>query len=269
VVDYFPIVVCLLWAGAVVYGIVDWATITWSSQGRLVFSALPALSLLLVLGVAGWLPKRPSRIAVTSLSAFMFVVAAVAPFLWIRPAYQVSADEPQLTHLAAVNFNDQIELGGYSVTVLGEGETAVPGASVLVELEWIVLQPMTRNWSVFVHLNDPVLGQPIAQRDMYWGQGLMATSFLQPGDRVVNRYQLQLPETAVAPADLELVVGLYDFYTGERLPTVAGDALVWLDSILMEAAPGNYPNPVAVNFEDQFTLLGYELMPRRLQADET
>ncbi|MCP5097881.1 MAG: hypothetical protein GY943_20225, partial [Chloroflexi bacterium] len=47
------------------------------------------------------------------------------------------------------------------------------------------------------------------------------------------------------------------------------DALVWLDSILMEAAPGNYPNPVAVNFEDQFTLLGYELMPRRLQADET
>ncbi|MCP5096993.1 MAG: glycosyltransferase family 39 protein, partial [Chloroflexi bacterium] len=47
VVDYFPIVVCLLWAGAVVYGIVDWATITWSSQGRLVFSALPALSLLL------------------------------------------------------------------------------------------------------------------------------------------------------------------------------------------------------------------------------
>lgn len=251
------------------YGIVDWATITWSSQGRLVFSALPALSTLLVLGLVGWLRPYPAKWIVTGLGGFLFVAAAAAPFIWIHPAYQPPTAMSRAQNEIDDTFAGQMRLVGYTISHSNEVETAVsPGDSVWVTLEWEALQPMDRNWSVFVHLNDPVIGQPIAQRDMYPGQGLVATSFMQPGERIVNRYELKVPETAVAPADLELIVGLYDFHSGERLPVSAGEDAIFLDVISMIAAPGDYPNPVDVNFDRDLRLLGYDVNPRRVQRGE-
>ncbi len=268
---YFPLVICLLWAGAVVYGIVDWATITWSSQGRLVFSALPVLSTLLVLGLVGWLRPYPAKWIMIGLSSFLFVVAAAAPFIWIRPAYQPLTEMPRVQNEIDATFGERMRLVGYTISYANEAETAVwPGDSVWVELEWEALQPMDRSWSVFVHLNDPVIGQPIAQRDMYPGQGLVATSFMQPGERIVNRYELKIPKTAVAPADLELVVGLYDFSTveQERLSLSDGEDALLLDVVSLVAAPGDYPNSVNVNFADELRLVGYDVAPRRVLRGE-
>jgi hypothetical protein len=134
---------------------------------------------------------------------------------------------------------------------------------------------MARNWSVFVHLVDPVLGAPIVQRDMYLDQGLRPTTLLQPGERIFNHYQLHIPETAVAPADLQLSVGLYDYLTCpacERLPAsgwmVSGEAAV-LARLSLEPAPGDFPNATQVNFHNEVELLGYELSLRRAQPGET
>ncbi|MCZ7671059.1 MAG: hypothetical protein M5U34_29890 [Chloroflexi bacterium] len=87
VVFQFGLIVCLLFAGAVVFGLIQWATTTWSSQGRLVFTAISALSVLLVVGLVGWLPPKLAQWLVGALGVFMFVVAALAPWLWIQPAY--------------------------------------------------------------------------------------------------------------------------------------------------------------------------------------
>jgi hypothetical protein len=139
-------------------------------------------------------------------------------------------------------------------------------------LEWEVLAEMEQNWSVFVHLNDSVLERPIAQRDMYLDQGLRPTTLLQPGERVFNYYQLRLPETAVAPADLQLTVGLYDFHTLERLPVItqpgtsgAPDAAT-IAHLKLEPVAGDSPNPVSVNFENELELVGFEVTPRRVQS---
>lgn len=273
VVARFALVVSLVFSAAVVYGLIQWATTTWSSQGRLVFTAVSTLTVLFVLGLVGWLPQRPSRWVLGALATFMFGVSALAPFVWIQPAYDVAAYEPPRPFVLQpvdVTYDDRLRLRGTAVQTEANDALAVqPGDEVWVHLEWDVLAPLENDWSVFVHLNDPVLGQPIAQRDMYLGQGQLLTSWLAPGTRVVNSYRLQVPETAVAPANLELAVGLYDFDTFTRLPLASGQDAVLVATLPLQAAPGAVPNATRVNFEDELELVGFEVAPRRVQPGET
>ena len=198
----------------------------------------------------------------------MFAIAAAAPFLWIRPAYTVQA-APPVADVAFIEtnavFGNQLRLLGYAV----EPATAQPGDPVWLHAQWEAIAPVDRDWSVFVHLNDPVLGRPIAQRDMYPGQGLLATRLLRSGQRWVDSYRLQLPQTAVAPATLDLTMGLYDFNTFERLPLAPNQDALHLTNITLEPVPGETPNPIQVNFENELTLVGFELLPRRVRPGET
>ncbi|MEM7335141.1 MAG: phospholipid carrier-dependent glycosyltransferase, partial [Chloroflexota bacterium] len=264
---HFGLVIALLWSGAVVYGIVDWATITWSSQGRLVFSALPSLNILMMIGLVGWLPVRYGQRVTQLLAGFIFLIALLAPFVWIRPAYQHQFESlDQITSPLDIVFGEQIQLSHYQIV----GSQAIdfvptPNDVIVLETEWDVLAETDRNWSVFVHLNDPAIGKPIAQRDMYLGQGLLATSFLEQGDKISNRYVLQIPKTAVSPAELELVIGLYDFRTDERLPTATGE-FQFLERIPLHSVASTIPNATAVNFEDEIELQGFELSDRSVPA---
>ncbi len=260
---HIALVLCLSWGTAVVVGLIRWATTTWSSQGRLVFSSISALSILMVIGLAGWMPQKLARITTSGLASFMFLVSAMAPLVWIKPAYEPPkpADKGDL-RVVNVDFDNYLRLIGYDL----ETEETLPGQDVEVILQWEVLQEMEEDWSVFVHLNDPVLDAPVAQRDMFLGQGLVATSLLKPGDSFTERYNLALPATVVTPAELSLVAGLYDYATGDRLKTDEGFDSVTLDSVSLKAAAGNMPNPIQINFENELQLVGFEIEPRRLTA---
>jgi hypothetical protein len=276
---YFGLVVCLLFSFAVILGLIQWARTTWSSQGRLVFTAVSALNILLAVGLVGWLPQRIGQWVMTAVCTFLFLVAAAAPFVWIRPAYQPHQyTAPWLVPVKTnITFDDKIRLVGYEVgqtAAAQNNQTRQPGDTIDLMLEWEVLATMDRDWSVFVHLNDPVLERPVAQRDMYLDQGLRPTTLLESGEHLFNYYQLRLPETAVAPADLQLTVGLYDFHTLARLPitsrpgtTSAPDAAT-IAHLKLEPAPGDYPNPVSINFENELELVGFEIEPRRAQPGE-
>ncbi len=268
---FFPLVVAVLWSLAVVVGLVQWATVTWSSQGRLVFYALPMLSLLTMLGLVGWLPRPADRVVASLVGASMFVVAASAPWLWIQPAYRPALGCPEpIPQPLTVDFGDRMRLRGYQL----EAGLLQPGTSLDLVLYWEALASMEQDWSVFVHLNDPVLDTPVAQRDMFPGQGLLATRLLKPGQCLANRYHLTVPVTAVAPAELALTVGLYDFVSGARLPITrigpgattarAQSDGVILASLALEPAGNGLPNATSVNFGDELELLGFELTPRRV-----
>ncbi len=264
----FALVICLLWSLAVVLGLIRWATTTWSSQGRLVFSAIATLNILMVLGLAGWLKQRTAVIVLSLLAGFLFIVSTAAPFLWIQPAYQPPNIEiPSNLSIVDQTFGGKIRLIGYQL----EAETLQPGEAVDVTLVWEVLERMERDWSVFVHLTDPILASPVVQRDMYLGQGLLATTLLEPGGQIVNHYQLSLSPTTFAPGELILTAGLYDFYSAEqeRLPTNDGADTVVLETLRVESLPGEVPNPVNINFEDQVALVGYNVTPRRTLPGET
>jgi len=273
VVSNFGLVICLLFAGAVIFGLIRWATTTWSSQGRLVYTALSALSVLFMVGLAGWLPRRPARWMAGLVATFLFIIAAMAPFLWIAPAYQPDSYLPPRPYVLTgrdITFGDAVRLRSVAIETPEPGQSTVePGDSLWVHLDWELLQPVDRNWSVFVHLVDPILEQPIAQRDMYLEQGLTLTSWMEPGQRIVNSYHLQIPYTAVAPSQLKIATGLYDYDTGERLPTSADNDLAFLTTLQIEPESDDLPNPVSINFEDELELAGYEIESRRALPGDT
>jgi 4-amino-4-deoxy-L-arabinose transferase-like glycosyltransferase len=272
ITNYFPLLLCLLWSAAVVYGLIQWATLTWSSQGRLVFTAISALTTLLVLGLAGWLPRRPATAVIAVLATFLFIISAAAPFAWIRPAYQ---PHRYTQHWLAptptnVDFGGQMRLVDYEIKGTAPAHAELrPGGRLDLLLQWEVLAPMDRDWSVFVHLNDPVLGAPIAQRDMYPDHGLRPTSLLPAGERIFNLYRLAIPDTAVAPAELTLMVGLYDFYTGERLAQADGRDAANLAILPLTAVPGEYPNALSQNFGNELELVGFDFDSRRVPPGDT
>ena len=196
----------------------------------------------------------------------MLIISVLAPLLWIGPAYQPAEFDPT-EEIRIVNreFGQLIRLNGYSL----DRTIATPGDNVEVSLQWEVLSTMPDDWSVFVHLTDPILETPIAQRDMYPGQGLLATRLLQPGDRYEDYYHVTIPDTTPSPAELTLTVGLYNFETGERLLLADGTDALELTQVSLESAPGSLPNPVSVNFENQLTLNGFALDSQRIEPGGT
>lgn len=265
----FALVVAILFSLAVVVGLVNWATTTWSSQGRLAFTAISTLSALLACGLVGWLRPRAARVVAAGISGFMLAVSAAAPFMWIAPAYvPEEATSPIPLQETGVVFGDTMALTGFAVVTEGDssGDVVHPGDTLDVYLSWRVLESTSHNWSVFVHVNDPVLETPLAQRDMYPGGGLVATSFLETGDTLVDRFRLRIPRTAAAPSQLDVVVGLYDFYTNERLASSSGEAAA-LTQLELEATSGD-ATTLATNFGNQLALMDFTVTPRRVAAGE-
>ncbi|MBW7881258.1 MAG: hypothetical protein H3C34_01245 [Caldilineaceae bacterium] len=108
-----------------------------------------------------------------------------------------------------------IRLNGYAIT-----PAARPGGEILLTLLWESIQPVEKNYQVFVHLLDNK-GDKIAQRDGQPVQWLRPTSTWQPGEEIVDRYGILLPGT-LARGRYTIAVGLYDPVTGQRLPVSAG-----------------------------------------------
>jgi hypothetical protein len=105
---------------------------------------------------------------------------------------------------------------------------------------------------------------------MYLGQGLLSTRLLETGQRLANRYVIDVPGTAYAPAQTELAIGLYDYGTWERLELPDGQDAITLTRV--DVRPGSqseYPNPVHYNFGDRLALIGYQIEPRRLRPGDT
>jgi hypothetical protein len=266
VIKHIALILCLLWSLAIVIGLIRWATVTWSSQGRLVFSAISALSTLFVVGLVGWLKKRPATISVIILAIFMFAVALLAPILWIQPAYEPRFDETAMvSNEVKIDFGGKLRLLGYEL----QTKELMPGEELDLVLVWEVLEQMDRDWSVFVHLTDPILQAPIAQRDMYLGQGLVATTLLEEGDQLENRYKVAVPSSAIAPTELSLAVGLYDYSNGERLELEDGRDAFEIGTIQLNSMIGDVPNSISINYENELELLGFDISSRRVAPAET
>lgn len=96
-----------------------------------------------------------------------------------------------------------------------------PGRRVILHLYWQPLAPASRDYSAFVHLVCPEHGLvgtwdgPIARSELGW-YSMMAW---EPGEFISDERVLALPEGAPATDEgCELVIGIYDPLTDERLP---------------------------------------------------
>ncbi|MCA9938309.1 MAG: glycosyltransferase family 39 protein [Anaerolineales bacterium] len=141
----------------------------------------------------------------------------VTPRQWPPPA-------PPLAQLG-----DGIEL----IAAEMEPQTVPVGGVVTVSVTWQAAADVPRDFTTFVHVGDPSR-PPLAQGDAPPRD--YPTHFWQAGERIPDRYTIQLP--ADLPAGRYPVqMGMYDPADGGRLPlTVAGErqpydafALGWLE----------------------------------------
>jgi 4-amino-4-deoxy-L-arabinose transferase-like glycosyltransferase len=89
------------------------------------------------------------------------------------------------------------------------------GASVQVTLLWEALAEIPVDDTVFVHLLDTRGAPLITQHDGVPAFGLRPTSTWQPGDRILDRHQIDVPELVGSEKAL-LTVGMYDPKTLDR-----------------------------------------------------
>lgn len=272
----------LLWIAVVLAGLIRWTQMTHASQGRLMYPAISAISILLFTGLAQWVPRRAVTPLAGVLGVAMLAVAAVSPFRYIAPAYArpsllSETDLEKIPHPMSVTFEGQMKLLGYEVR-----QAAVrPGESLEVTLYWQALAPMERNYSVFVHLldeNDLVL----ASQDTFPGQGTYPTRLWRVGDAFVDVYSIVVPPTAFTPSSAQLEVGLYEFDSGKRLAAYGSQGEPLGDNVrfhrievlphegsdLSAGSGRSVPNPVRFNFGNQIALIGYAMEGRAVRPGE-
>ncbi|MBN1219056.1 MAG: hypothetical protein JXM69_09010 [Anaerolineae bacterium] len=110
-----------------------------------------------------------------------------------------------------------------NLTLLGYDLTPQTGAAkpdLKLTLYWQVESPLSVDYTTFIHLRNRA-GEIIAQQDQPPLRGAYPTSLWETGEIIADEISLPLPDPL--PQDgYEVVVGLYDFYTGQRL-TVPGN----------------------------------------------
>ena len=272
-----PIFVITLWGIIVFVSWLSWTRTTWSSQGRLVFYALPSYSILMAAGLGALLPRRAAPFALGTIGVGMALLSAVLPFAVIAPAY---ARPPQLTaaqvagisQRADVTFGDVLILLGYDAPAM----YAQPGNSIPITLYWRALKPFEKNYSIFLHLLDEndIEVQAQDKGQAYPGRGNLPTTTLVPGQTWAETWVMPVRATAYAPARLTWEIGLFDMTAGARLEATdkSGQPLgdnVRFGQIELNRPVGSLYNPVSYNFSNQIELIGYDLDRRQAAPGET
>jgi mannosyltransferase len=133
-----------------------------------------------------------------------------------RPLTSVEAIMTPLDH----RLGHDLRLTGAYLTVGGLGLDLAevipvePGDELEVTLLWEAFGPTEPSYTVFVHLLDEN-GRLIGQHDGIPAEGTRPTTTWQPGEMLLDRHRLEVPEGATGL--LTLVVGLYDSATVERV----------------------------------------------------
>jgi 4-amino-4-deoxy-L-arabinose transferase-like glycosyltransferase len=199
--------------------IVRWTMMTPASQGRLLFPAITCVSVLMALGLQQLV--RPIRNATPLVAAFsggaMFLLAIVAPFKYILPAYAppLVSQLPTGMTPATQRLGDLAELVGYSMAP----SEVRPGEKVNVSVVLRALSATKENFLLVVKLygRDNV---ELARFDTYPGNGLLPTSQWRAGMLLRDDVEFIVPPEAPAPAVLHVQFELYNRGSGNVLRSV-------------------------------------------------
>jgi len=150
---------------------------------------------------------------------------------------------PELAVPVGARFGSGLELVGLSSLP----QSAAPGSTLDVVLQWRAVASVARDYTVFVHLRTTE-GQQVAQHD---GQptwyGVRPTTGWKPGELIWDLHRLSLPSD-LPPGQYDLIVGVYFWQTGERLPVrdqagaLLGDELR-LGTVRVTGEPARLPIP--------------------------
>ncbi len=104
-----------------------------------------------------------------------------------------------------------------------------PGETLTFSLYWKALRPTSASYTIFTHFirtGDP---RPLAQNDKLPLEGDYPTLAWAPGEVVKDTYRITVPKNA-QPGTYNLVAGVYQLQTLQRLPLLRGPANPWVDN---------------------------------------
>jgi len=257
--------------------LIGWTALTGQAQGQLLFPAISGLSLLLSIGLTGWLPRRYFGLLGFGISTILLVLSLTIPSRYIAPAYerpkrialeQVPAGIQDLN----VSFGDSLFLLGYE---LGQDSVEV-GEALRLRLYWLGRVVMDQDYAL--HLR--VLGREghlIGALDTYPGLGSYPTRLWLPGDVLCDDYVIPIAPDAEGPTAGTIWVGVSAGPGTEMLtaldaqgedvgpsPPIAQVRVAPAREVLYQ--PGN---DLRVNLGRKAMLLGYDLFPSTPTAGDS
>lgn len=233
-------------------------------RGRYILPALTAIAAIIAIGLLGLLPRQATgygrrwqRSFSLALVGLLLIIALVAPFAWILPAYaqpsQVGTVEvaerlraspiledpavqpgQSLPYPLRARFTspggDLVEVVSYDLWPSGESSAEAEvssGQGLAVTIEWRVLRRAARDYTVGVHLLGRN-GQSLSSVNHYPGNGNLASSVWRPGDRWIETFWLPVGEASPQQDDVlrtpslgRISLALFERDTGAYLPVVA------------------------------------------------
>ncbi|MCB9076712.1 MAG: glycosyltransferase family 39 protein [Anaerolineaceae bacterium] len=111
-----------------------------------------------------------------------------------------------------VRLGDSIQLVGYDL----DRADHHPGDLLHLTLHWTTTAPLDADYTVFTQLLGPDF-QLHGQLDHQPIDNLWPTTRWQPGERLADRYDIPIDPNA-PPGSYQILVGMYNGQTGERLP---------------------------------------------------
>lgn len=201
-------------------------------------------------------PAQRGDVKLAGLAAGLLAGLLVLKIAWIGPAtgWFRLASPPDTalaaSHPLAAAVGDQVKLLGYDLWP----ESVRPGQEFNVTLYWQATGPVDRDLSSFVHLAAGQEGAVFAQSDRQH-PGYIPTTTWGTEQYVVDSHRVVIPQDA-PPVAYEVVAGLYDRGSGSEWGSARLGATVHV--IEQRGAQPRPEQPLAVQFEDHISLVGYE-----------
>ena len=192
------------------------------AQTRYLFPGYPSLVMLLA---AGGLSLWRGRVRVAmawALGLATVVLSGYALFGIIVPVFgPPRSPTAQVLHQIQpleAQIGNVVEVLGYRWRT----EPTPAGVTLTIDIYWKPLVRTDRPYTVFIHIFDSARGS-LAQRDTYPGGGNWATTIWDPGQPFVDTYHLRLRADQLPVSQGQILLGLYDHQTLERLPVTGRD----------------------------------------------
>jgi len=257
----FALLILAVWSLTVFFFLLRWMRqIDATNQGRLLFPAIAALSVLAVVGLAAFDGRR--RWVTTAAVVALGCWAAAMPLLVIRPAYAAPpAVAPEaIANPVDVHFGEAIRLLGYALPA-----TAAPGQPLTVTLYWQADAPPEESYVLALRLLDPT-GRPVSAIDTLPAAGRYSTLVWPPGQPFRDTYTLPPVAADATPGLGTLLIIVYPRgEPGAPLPVTAGGAAAGNEARLgaIKIAPTDPivlqpPRTSDMTFGDRFRLLGHD-----------
>jgi 4-amino-4-deoxy-L-arabinose transferase-like glycosyltransferase len=189
--------------------LVRWTINTSAPIGRLLFITLPVVGVLIAWGLSQWARWSVVRWGLGLLVGLAFLLAAVIPWRYLRPAYaspRLTSGVPGTANVVGLTFQGGIRLAGYEA----DDEDLVPGEGVHLTLFWNTLTTLSQRYRTWIQLGPQDPTSRVAE-DGYWlGGTLYPADLWQAGDTVRQAFDLPVPDWTPAPGLYWIRIGLVD-----------------------------------------------------------